>query len=68
MPLRVFLEKIKKYNVMKDQEKKGMKLHLKSGVRKVEWAVKMQEEVARFRAVILSKIVTLSLLLVLPMF
>jgi hypothetical protein len=67
VPLRAFLEKVQKYNIMKDQEKKGIKLHLKSGVRKVEWAVKMQEEVTRFRAVILSKIVTLSLLLALPM-
>jgi DNA-binding XRE family transcriptional regulator len=67
VPLRAFLDKIKKYHVINDQEKKGIKLHVTSGVRKVEWAVKMKEEVARFRAVILSKIVTLSLLLALPM-
>jgi len=63
VPLRELLTKIEKYKIMQAQESGGLRAKLKGEARKVQWAVTMKEEVEKFRAVIVAKIVTLSLLI-----
>ena len=64
-PLRDFLFKIEKYRCMASGAK-GVKMRCASGARKLQWAVTMREDVSRFRAVIATKLLNMSLLLALP--
>ncbi|KAJ9642361.1 hypothetical protein H2199_004741 [Coniosporium tulheliwenetii] len=64
MPLQEFLTKIEKYNSSMCGTSSSSRW--RTAPRKAQWAVLMQEEVCRFRAVITMKIVTISVLLALP--
>ena len=64
-PLKDFLLKIEKYRCMAGGAR-GVKMHLASNARKLQWAVTMREDVSRFRTVITTKLLNMSLLLALP--
>ena len=64
-PLKDFLMKIEKYHSMASLAR-GVKMHFASNARKMQWAVAMREDVSRFRAVIATKLLNMSLLLALP--
>jgi hypothetical protein len=64
VPLQAFVEKMKGY-----EQKLGQRVDTsswRSGKRKAQWAVSMQEDVREMRAAITMKIVSVSLLLALP--
>ena len=64
-PLRDFFLKIQKYRCMTSGAR-GVKMQFASNARKLQWAVTMREDVSRFRAVIATKLLSMSLLLALP--
>lgn len=64
-PLRDFLFKIEKYRCMASGAR-GVKMRFASDARKLQWAVTMREDVSRFRAIIATKLLNMSLLLALP--
>ena len=64
-PLNEFLEKIKKYGSMSTSAS-SLKMQFLSNARKMQWALAMREDASRLRAIIASKLLTLSLLLALP--
>ena len=64
-PLKDFLMKIEKYRCMASGAS-SVKTHFASNARKMQWAVAMREDVSRFRAVIATKLLNMSLLLALP--
>ena len=64
-PLRDFILKIEKYRCMASGAR-GVKMQFASNARKLQWAVDMSEDVSRFRAVVATKLLSMSLLLALP--
>lgn len=64
-PLRDFLLKLEKYRCMASGAR-GVKMQFVSNARKLQWAVTMREDVSKFRAVIATKLLSMSLLLALP--
>jgi hypothetical protein len=68
VPLQEFLAKIEKYRSLRDGvgSSKGVRRvteRVGSEARKVQWAVQMREEVEKFRAVIVAKVVAINLLI-----
>ena len=67
VPLKDFLDKISKYTTMASETKLGVRDKLKKGMRKAQWIVVIKEEVAKFRAIIVSKVVIINLLISIPL-
>jgi hypothetical protein len=63
VPLQEFLDKIIKYKTIRHGDISGIRARLGSDVRKVLWAVKMNEEVEKFRALIVAKLISINLLI-----
>ncbi|KAF4634522.1 hypothetical protein G7Y89_g3576 [Cudoniella acicularis] len=63
VPLQEFLAKIEKYKVLQNEDLSGFKDVLSRGRRKVQWAVNMRDEVEKFRALIVAKVVAINLLI-----
>jgi hypothetical protein len=62
LPLQDFLTKIEKYKSVQNKES-SLRTRLKANARKAQWALQMREEVEKFRAVIVAKVVTITLLM-----
>jgi hypothetical protein len=63
VPLRTFLGKIQKYNIIRDQTSKGFTATIKRSGRSVDWAIMMQDDVNNLRELIAAKLVTINILL-----
>ena len=67
VPLQEFLTKVKKYKALQNENLRGFGLKIISGAKKIQWAVKMKDEVEKFKAVIVAKIVVINMLIQLYM-
>ncbi|KAE8454415.1 hypothetical protein EG329_000037 [Mollisiaceae sp. DMI_Dod_QoI] len=62
VPLREFLTKIEKYG-LQFKELESHRGKLRTQGKKVQWAISMKEEVEKFRAIIVAKVATITLLI-----
>ncbi len=62
VPLREFLTKIEKYRLLQSKESETNGKKFRAVIRKMQWAVEMKEEIEKFRAIIVAKVVSLTLL------
>jgi hypothetical protein len=67
VPLEEFLIKFQKYKIFTDRQPLSFKKRIGMEARKMQWAVNMREDIAKFRAIIVSKVVAINLLLQLSM-
>ncbi len=58
-----FLDKIEKYKSLQGTSMKSFKARLGSEARKLQWTIGMKENVEKFRAVIIAKMVSINLLI-----
>ena len=63
VPLQEFLAKLEKYNRLREGDSGSFKVKVGSETRKIRWAVEMKDEVEKFRAVIVAKVVSINLLM-----
>jgi hypothetical protein len=63
VPLQEFLVKVEKYKALKAEELSGFRANVGIRGRKIQWAVKMKDEVEKFRAVVVSKVIAINLLI-----
>ncbi|KAH8661518.1 hypothetical protein BGZ60DRAFT_517255 [Tricladium varicosporioides] len=67
VPLEDFLIKFRRYKIFTNRQSLSCKGRISMEARKMEWAANMKEDIAKFRAIIVSKIVAINLLLQLSM-
>lgn len=69
VPLKEFWGKIQKYKAMASDQSQVTDVtgKVKVAAKKVQWAVRMKSEVAKFRTVIVSKVAALNLLMAIPL-
>jgi hypothetical protein len=67
VPLQDFLARVEKYKVLQTEDLSGFRAMVGRGGRKVQWATKMKDEVEKFRALIVAKVVAINLLIQLHM-
>jgi hypothetical protein len=67
IPLQEFLAKMEKYKSLRSSEVRGFRETVDAGKRKMQWGISMKEEVEKFRALIVAKVVAINMLLQLHM-
>jgi hypothetical protein len=63
IPLQEFLAKMEKYKSLRSHEMRGFRGTVGVGKRKIQWEISMKEEVEKFRALIVAKVVAINMLL-----
>ena len=66
-PLVEFLDKLTASRGAMRGRGDGVRSHLRSGFKKAEWAILLKDDVECFRQIVISKTMTLTLLMVVPM-
>lgn len=67
VPLEDFLIKLRRYRMFTDRRSLSFTERIGMEARKMQWVVNMKEDIAKFRAIIVSKVVAINLLLQLSM-
>jgi hypothetical protein len=63
VPLRDFLMKIEKYKILQAKELDRVRDRFRAEAKKIQWALEMKHEVEKFRAIIVAKVVSITLLI-----
>ena len=63
VPLQELLAKIEKFRILGNENLVGIKMRLAGQATRVRWGIQMKEELEKFRAVIMAKVISINMLL-----